>query len=114
MIVGTFSSAGSYYNNNIGNSTQFGTANGNQENVDMATVFVDPTSGTDSDYQLIPGTSPALGAGIAGEDCGIYGGSFPYHISLLPAIPAIWEVTLNNYGSDVVPINVNIKAKAHN
>jgi hypothetical protein len=113
MIAGTFTPDGSYYNNNIGNSTQFGTSNGNQENVDMATVFVDHTSGIDSDLQLATG-SPAIGAGWAGEDCGIYGGSYPYHISLFPAIPAIWEVTLNNYGSDVVPINVNIKAKAHN
>jgi hypothetical protein len=113
MIDGTFTVNGSYYNNNIGNSTQFGTANGNQENVDMSTVFVDHTSGIDSDLQLTTG-SPAIGAGWAGEDCGMYGGSYPYHISLLPAIPAVWEVTLNNYGSDVVPINVNIKAKAHN
>ncbi|NOX46504.1 MAG: hypothetical protein GXO89_05945 [Chlorobi bacterium] len=114
MIAGTFTPDGSYYNNNMGNSTQFGSTNGNQENVAPATIFVDYTTGIDSDLQLIPATSPAIGAGIAGEDCGIYGGSYPYHISLLPAIPAIWEVTLNNYGSDVVPINVNIKAKAHN
>ncbi len=114
MIDGGFTVNGSYYNNNIGNSTQFGTANGNQENVDMTTVFVDPVSGIDSDLQLIPATSPALGAGIAGEDCGMYGGSYPYHISCLPAIPALWEVTLNNYGSDNVTIDVNIKAKAHN
>lgn len=113
MMAGAFTPDGSYYNNNIGNSTQFGSTNGNQENVATATIFIDPASGIDSDLQLLGG-SPALAAGIAGEDCGIYGGSYPYHISLLPAIPAIWEVTLNNYGSDVVPINVNIKAKAHN
>ena len=114
MILGTFFPNGSYYNNNIGNSTQFGTANGNQENVDMATVFVDHTTGIDSDMQLIPTTSPALGAGWAGEDCGMYGADHPYVISLFPAIPAIWDVSLNNYGSDNVTIDVNIKAKSHN
>ncbi|MBC8489164.1 MAG: hypothetical protein H8D45_24350, partial [Bacteroidetes bacterium] len=109
MILGNFIPNGSYYNNNISNSTQFGTADGNQQNVSMATVFVDYTTGIDSDLQLAPG-SPAIGAGLFGEDCGLYGGSYPYHISLIPAIPAIWAVNLNNYGSDVVPINVTIKA----
>ena len=113
MTSGTFTPNGSYYNNNIGNSTQFGTANGNQENVDMATVFVDHTTGIDSDLQLATG-SPAIGAGMFGEDCGMYGADHPYIISLFPAIPAIWEVTLNNYGSDNVTIDVNIKAKSHN
>ena len=113
MIQGSFTPNGSYYNNNIGNSTQFGTADGNQENVSMATVFVDHTTGIDSDLQIATG-SPAIGAGLFGEDCGMYGGDHPYLISLLPAIPAIWEVTLNNYGSDNVTIDVNIKAKSHN
>ena len=113
MIRGTFTANGSYYNNNIGNSTQFGTADGNQQNVNMATVFIDHTSGVDSDMQLAGG-SPAIGAGLFGEDCGMYGSDHPYKTSCLPAIPAIWEVNLNNYGSDVVPINVNIKAKTHN
>jgi len=113
MIMGNFIPDGSYYNNNIGNSTQFGTADGNQENVDMATVFIDHTTGIDSDLQLAAG-SPAIGAGLFGEDCGMYGADHPYIISLFPAIPAIWEVTLNNYGSDNVTIDVNIKAKSHN
>lgn len=113
MINRTYTPNGSYYNNNIGNSTQFGTENGNQENVDMATVFVDHTSGIDNGMQLAAG-SPALGAGLFGEDCGMYGADHPYRISCLPAIPAIWEVTLNNYGSDNVTIDVNIKAKSHN
>ena len=113
MIYGSYSVSGSYYYNNIGNSTQFGTANGNQENVDMATVFVDHTTGIDSDLQLATG-SPAIGAGWAGEDCGMYGADHPYVISLFPAIPAIWDVSLNNYGSNNVTIDVNIKAKSHN
>lgn len=113
MIRGNYIPNGSYFDNNIGNSTQFGTDDGNQENVDMASVFVDHTSGIDSDMQLASGSS-AIGAGVFGEDCGIYGGDHPYIISLLPDIHAIWEVTLNNYGSDNVTIDVNIKAKSHN
>ena len=72
MIAGNFQPNGSYYNNNIGNGTQFGTTNGNQENVDMSIVFVDVSTGIDSDLQLAS-RSPAIGAGMFGEDCGMYG-----------------------------------------
>ncbi|MBN1340445.1 MAG: hypothetical protein JXA03_14040 [Bacteroidales bacterium] len=113
MIIGTYYPNGSYYYNNIGNGTQFGSANGNQENIDMSTVFIDYTTGIDSDMQLAAG-SPAIGAGWAGEDCGMYGGDHPWVLSLFPAIPAIWDVSLNNYGSNNVTIDVNIKAKSHN
>lgn len=113
MISGTFSPNGSYFNNNIGNNTQFGDQNGNQQNVDMSTVFVNHTSGIDSDMQLATG-SPAIGAGLFGEDCGMYGADHPYKISCMPAIPAIWEVELNHYGNNATPINITVKAKAHN
>lgn len=113
MISGTFTPNGSYYNNNIGNGAQFGTQNGNQSNVAMSTVFIDHTSGIDRDMQLAAG-SPAIGAGLFGEDCGMYGGDHPYRISCMPPIPAIWEVNLNHYGNNAVPIQVTIKAKAHN
>ena len=112
-MSGEFMPYGSFYNNNIGNSTQFGTTNGNQENVAPATIFVDSSSGVDSDLQLKAG-SPAIAAGLFGEDCGMYGADHPYKTSLLPAIPAIWDVSLNNYGNDNVTIDVNIKAKSHN
>jgi hypothetical protein len=76
MRSGTFTSGvNNSVNNNIGNSTQFGTANGNQSNVSMATVFT-LTGSTDAMYMLLSG-SPALGAGLNGVDCGIYGGQTP-------------------------------------
>jgi len=98
--------------NNIGNSNQFGTLNGNQENVDMNMVFVGEGS-TDGQWQLAPG-SPAIGAGITGEDCGIFGGNEPYRLSGVPAIPAIWFFDAPTSGSTNSGLQVNVKVKSHN
>jgi hypothetical protein len=89
---------------NIGASTQYGTSNNNQQNVDMSTVFVN-TGSSDGKYRLKPG-SPAIGAGAGGVDCGIFGGNYPYVLSGMPEVPAIWYLNVN--GS-----NVTVKAKSH-
>ena len=107
----------SIFYNNIGNSTQFGTTNGNQSNVNMTDVFTYGPSGenVDNHYRLKAG-SPAIGAGYSGEDCGAFGGSDPYKLSGLPAIPAIFNGTMpspTNWYPTSTSINVNIKAKGH-
>ncbi|MBW6513210.1 MAG: hypothetical protein K0B87_00420 [Candidatus Syntrophosphaera sp.] len=95
--------------NNIGNATQFGTANGNQSNVDMATVFT-LSGSTDGMYMLLPG-SPAIGAGVGGADCGMYGGPAPYVLSGMPeGIPSIYEFTAPASGFTLPAL---IKAHAH-
>jgi len=97
---------------NIGNATQFGSTNGNQQNVTMTNVFVGATGyTTDSKWQLKAG-SPAIGAGEGGTDCGIFGGSYPYVLSGMPAIPAVYYY--NAPGLPTNSINVSIKAKSHN
>jgi hypothetical protein len=114
QISGNFVSNSSYFSNNIGSSTQYGTNNGNQQNVSMANVFVNHTNNLDNGLILKVG-SPALGAGLFSEDCGMFGGDNPYKMSGIPAIPAIWEVNItNSYGNDNSPINVTIKAKSNN
>ena len=110
---GTYNSSSILHRNNIGNTTQFGTANGNQQNVDMATVFLN-TGSSDAKYQLIPSTSPALAAGVSGEDCGMYGGNSPYVISGLPPIPTIYFMSAPVSGSAAQGLPVTIKAKSHN
>jgi hypothetical protein len=96
--------------NNIGCSTQYPLAGSNKQNVDMSTVFVNVTKYVDNGYILKAG-SPAIGAGKNGEDCGAFGGGAPYLLSGLAPIPAIYEVTIQPYGTTVIP--VNIKAKSH-
>jgi len=114
QISGSFIPNSSYFSNNIGQSTQYGTSNGNQQNVAMADVFVNHTNGFDNGLLLKP-ASPALAAGLFGEDCGMFDGDNPYKLSGIPAIPAIWEVNItNNYGNDNTPISVTVKAKSNN
>ena len=90
--------------NNIGASTQFGTENGNQQNVDMSTVFMN-TGSTDGKYILKAG-SPAIGAGTGGTDCGIFGGNYPYQLSGIGSMPSVWYMNMNGN-------NVTVKAKSH-
>lgn len=101
--------------NNIGNSTQFGTTNGNQSNVNMTDVFTyaPGNENVDNHYQLKPG-SPAIGAGVSGVDCGAFGSDATYKLSGMPAIPAVFEATVPAIGNNVDGIDIIIKSKSHN
>ena len=99
-----FFSENSTVENNIGASTQFGTTNGNQENVDMTTVF-EFTGSSDGQYKLKAG-SPAIGAGVGGTDCGMFGGNYPYILSGMVSGPSVWYLNMNG-------IEVTVKAKSH-
>jgi hypothetical protein len=120
MMFGTFEGSGNLSANNIAGGTQFGNTNGNQQNVDMATVFVGSGAGisTDGAWKLKAG-SPAIGAGYGSTpgtpiDCGIYGGGFPYVLSGIPPIPSIYFFENQPVGSNTDPIDVSIKAKSNN
>ena len=71
-------------------------ANGNQNNVSSAVLFVGTGSG-DGRYMLKAG-SPAIGAGepINGEtpDVGAFGTADPYRLSGIPPIPSIYMLTV--------------------
>ena len=112
LIEGDVTGSNNFYYNNISDISQFGNENGNQQNVDMNTVFVDHTSGVDNGLILAPG-SPAIGAGFEGVDCGIFGGNNPYVLSGIPPIPSIFEITQIGIGSVATPIQVNFKAKSN-
>ena len=108
----TVSGSGSSYNNNICNGTQFPAGNGNIRNAAQANVIVN-TGSSDGLFQLKVG-SPAIGSGTGGVDMGMFGGSDPYVLSGLPAIPAIWSISAPSSGSGASGLQVNIKAKSHN
>jgi len=84
--------------------------NGNQNSVSMSTVFVGATgNSTDGQYQLKTG-SPALGAGLNGEDCGIFGGNSPYHLSGLPKIPSVYVLAAPiNSNGNTLPVTISVK-----
>jgi hypothetical protein len=71
------------------------------------------TGSNDGIFQLKAG-SPAIGAGVGGVDMGLFGGSDPYVLSGLPAIPAIWFISAPSSGSGASGLQVQIKAKSHN
>lgn len=120
MVAGTFEGTGNLTSNNLANGTQFGNANGNQQNVDISTVFVGTGSGisTDGAWKLKAG-SPAIGAGFGSTpqniiDAGMYGGAFPYVLSGMPPIPSIYFFENQPVGSNTDPIDVNLKVKSNN
>jgi hypothetical protein len=115
MTVGFFAPNNNLYSNNIGNSTQFGSDNGNKSNVSMADVFTN-TGAPDEAFKLKAG-SPAIGAGYgstAGNpiDCGIFSGSTPYVVAGQVNMPAIYYFSNQPIGSNADPIKVTIKVKA--
>lgn len=112
IISGTVSSANSSFYNNIGHSTQFGTENGNQSNVVMNDVFLFVGT-TDGQYQLATG-SPAIGAGVNGVDCGVFGGDTPYVLAGIPDYPAIYYFTSPLTSTQETGLPVRIKTKVNN
>lgn len=97
-------------NNLSAGGVGFPVGNGNQNNVNMATVFVGVTgNSTDGQWQLKTG-SPAIGAGLSGEDCGIFGGNTPYHLSGLPKIPSVYLLTAPaNSNGPTLPVTISVK-----
>ncbi|MBS4026996.1 MAG: hypothetical protein KGZ58_00045 [Ignavibacteriales bacterium] len=72
------------------------------------TVFVD-TGSPDGKWKLKPG-SPAIGAGVGGVDCGMYGGDNPYVLSGIPAIPSIYFFNAPIEGGNLLPVQIKIKS----
>ena len=81
--------------NNLTSNAALPAGNGNVNNVNMATVFVDPTGAkNDISYQLQTAVAnPAAGAAGTADDLGAFGGTAPYKPGLQPAIPAIYKIT---------------------
>ncbi|HPE58585.1 MAG TPA: hypothetical protein PK904_19425 [Bacteroidales bacterium] len=90
---------------------------GNQENVDMSTVFINfiggSLPGVDNNWILNP-EGPAVGAGENGIDCGMFGGVTPYVLSGLAPIPRIYEADVPISGSAATGLPVTIKVKSQN
>ena len=82
---------------------------GNLENVDMNTVFVDPSN---YDYHLAPG-SPAISAGEYGTDMGIYGGDAPYVDGGFPGLPSILQIFAPTVGSQQSGLDIQFNAKSN-
>ncbi len=118
MVNGFFEGTGNLVSNNLASGTQFGSANGNLQNVDMSTVFIGSGTGVsiDGQWKLKVG-SPAIGAGYGSTsakpvDAGIFSGNTPYVLAGQPSMPAIYFFENQPVGSNTDPIDVNIKVKS--
>jgi len=107
---GSFSKTNTTWSNNIGNGNQFGDQYGNQQNINMLNVFT-LSGSSDGKWQLKPG-SPAIGAGVGGIDCGMFGGERPYVLSGIPAIPAIYhlQMELDNLNNQI-EVEMSVKSR---
>ncbi|NOZ74165.1 MAG: hypothetical protein GXO90_02145 [FCB group bacterium] len=113
LIDGTVSGLSGGYTNNIANDGQFGSADDNQTVADMTTVFLYSGS-TDGQWQLKTG-SPAIGAGVDGVDCGMFGGIAPYVLSGIPGpLPAIYYLKTSGEGTESAGLEIRLKAKVRN
>jgi len=101
---------GSQFTNNLFSSAPVPATNGNQINVNMSTVFVGGTG--DAQYQLGAG-SPAIGAGIGGADCGIFGGLETYKLSGIPPVPSIFILSAATSTDQGTPLQVTISARSN-
>jgi len=100
-------------NNISAGGVGFPEGNGNQNNVNMTTVFVGSTgNSTDGQWQLKEG-SVAKGTGVNGEDCGIFGGASPYHLSGIPKAPSIYLLSAPAT-SNGNTLSVTISVKTNN
>lgn len=105
------------YNNSISNNVVSDAAyadwGSNYFNATLAAT-VTYTGSPDAKYTLKAG-SPAIAYGHNGNDCGAFGGSYPYVLSGLPyLIPHIYEATVPGSANKTDGLNITIKAKAQN
>jgi hypothetical protein len=88
--------------------------NGNVNGIILANTFLGWTGYTeDSQWKLKTG-SPAIGVGVGGVDCGMYGGATPYVLSGVPAHPTINFMNSTGVGNSTTPLNVTISTKSNN
>jgi hypothetical protein len=114
-VAGCIYHTGTVFYNNIGYNSNLPAGNGNQINVSMATVF--ERSGVnwyqDDNWWKLAAGSPALGAGVNGEDCGMFGGGLSYVLSGMPPIPAIFEADVPATANKTNGMNVEVKSMSH-
>ena len=85
---------GTTFQNNMSANAFLPAGNGNVNNVDMATIFENNLGGfVDNVYRLKVG-SPAIAAGLNGENLGAFGGTNPFRLAVTPAIPSIYKLAV--------------------
>jgi hypothetical protein len=100
--------------NNLVSNNQLPPTDGNQTYNETALFagLAGAGNSTDGQYQLKP-DSPYRAAGLNGVEPGAFGGSEPYVLSGVPAIPTIYDLQGESVGSKQNGLNVTIKARTN-
>jgi hypothetical protein len=102
---------------NVSNVDIFPAGGTNITNADGPNTYVLTTnpgiSSEDGIFQLKPG-SAAIGYGNDGKDAGAYGGTLPYVLSGIPAIPNIYFANPQQVGTTTGGLKIQLKIKANN
>ncbi len=116
VIKNNVFSTPSYNMHFYGNVNTYSTTGGNNNkfSVDMSTVMNNGgnsygTTTADAGYQLKAG-SVAIAAGVAGEDCGAFGGGTPYKLAVQPPIPAIYRLTAPSSVGGVIKVTLSTRS----
>lgn len=88
---------------------------GNMFGISFNGLFITSPTTPDETYQLA-NSSPAIGVGQGGVDCGMFGGNTPYILLGLPPIPVIeqFEVTADSTTFNQNLIKLNLRVRANN
>ncbi len=98
------------FNKNICDNTAF-PSDSNLTGTPETDVFV-MSGSTDGQFKLLEASSPAIGYGVDGYDCGAFGGIDPYVLSGLPPVPTIYYFNAPSTGSTLEGLPVTIKVKS--
>lgn len=103
------------FQNNIFNSQYFDTTGtpASNKNVDFSVAPVFNKGLSKDNYYSLAGSSAAKGAGASGADCGAFGGSTPYVLSGLPAVPAITKLTAPSTSATSNPYTITLSIQSH-
>ena len=117
IFLSSFSGLNSTVKYNIATSNVLPAGNNNQVNVSSIDLFTS-TGSDDGRYQLKPG-SPAIGAGepINGvtPDAGAFGTADPYRLSGIPPIPTIYSLTVPaSVPATATSINITFSTRSNN
>lgn len=112
--------AATYQNNISDNNWVLPNGNGNQNlststmNSNVFVGYATQGSYTDDSRWVLKAGSPAIGTGTGGVDCGIYGGSNPYKLSGIPAIPAFYKLTAPSVNTSGNPYTITFSVRSNN
>lgn len=98
--------------NNLSVGSQLPAGNGNQT-YNASQLFVGEDGNSPDGQYRIKSDSPYLTAGYNNTQPGIYGGTQPYVLSGMPAIPSIYEIQASGFASQQAGLPVIIKAKVN-